>query len=256
MSTGAITPYIDVAQVTLYAFWVFFAGLIYYLLRENKREGYPLESDRSGSIDVQGWPAVPEPKTYKLQHGGTVNAPSGKRSAQPLAAEPSGSWGGAPLLPTGNPMLDGVGPGAWADRADVADMTFEGLPKIVPLRVDGSYSVSSRDPDPRGMPVMGADGVVGGTVVDLWVDRSDILFRYLELDVPVGQAKRRVLLPVNFCRIGERHVTVKSILGPQFADVPGTRHAEQVTFLEEEKIMAYYGGGTLYATPQRQEPWL
>ena len=135
MSTGAITPYIDVAQVTLYAFWVFFAGLIYYLLRENKREGYPLESDRSGSIDVQGWPAVPEPKTYRLQHGGTVSAPSGKRSAQPLAAEPTGSWGGAPLVPTGNPMLDGVGPGAWADRADVPDMDFEGHVKIVPLRL-------------------------------------------------------------------------------------------------------------------------
>jgi photosynthetic reaction center H subunit len=44
MTTGAITGYIDVAQITLYAFWIFFAGLIYYLLQENKREGYPLES--------------------------------------------------------------------------------------------------------------------------------------------------------------------------------------------------------------------
>ena len=49
---------------------------------------------------------------------------------------------------------------------------------------------------------------------------------------------------------------VKSILGHQFADVPGTRHEAQVTMLEEEKIMAYYGAGTLYATPQRQEPLL
>lgn len=38
---GAITSYIDVAQVTLYVFWIFFAGLLFYLLRENKREGYP-----------------------------------------------------------------------------------------------------------------------------------------------------------------------------------------------------------------------
>jgi len=30
----------------------------------------------------------------------------------------------------------------------------------------------------------------------------------------------------------------------------------QVTLLEEEKIMAYYGAGTLYATPSRQEPLL
>ena len=46
--TGAITGYIDVAQLVLYAFWVFFAGLIYYLHRENKREGYPLLTDKAG----------------------------------------------------------------------------------------------------------------------------------------------------------------------------------------------------------------
>ncbi len=55
----------------LYAFWVFFAGLIIYLRREDKREGYPLESDRSESIKVQGFPAMPEPKTFLLPHGGT-----------------------------------------------------------------------------------------------------------------------------------------------------------------------------------------
>jgi photosynthetic reaction center H subunit len=27
-----------------------------------------------------------------------------------------------------------------------------------------------------------------------------------------------------------------------------------VTFLEEEKIMAYYGAGLMYADPDRQEP--
>ncbi|HEY5309302.1 MAG TPA: photosynthetic reaction center subunit H, partial [Casimicrobiaceae bacterium] len=48
MHAGAITSYIDVAQIALYAFWIFFAGLIFYLRREDKREGYPLESDRSG----------------------------------------------------------------------------------------------------------------------------------------------------------------------------------------------------------------
>ncbi|MBL8337961.1 MAG: photosynthetic reaction center subunit H, partial [Rhodoferax sp.] len=42
METGSLTGYIDVAQVTLYVFWVFFAGLVYYLHQENKREGYPL----------------------------------------------------------------------------------------------------------------------------------------------------------------------------------------------------------------------
>jgi photosynthetic reaction center H subunit len=30
----------------------------------------------------------------------------------------------------------------------------------------------------------------------------------------------------------------------------------QVTSLEEEKIMAYYAAGKLYAEPLRSEPWL
>jgi photosynthetic reaction center H subunit len=53
--------YIDGAQITLYAFWIFFAGLIYYLRREDKREGYPLDSPQGPR---EGWPAVPPTKTY------------------------------------------------------------------------------------------------------------------------------------------------------------------------------------------------
>lgn len=253
---GAITSYFDVAQVTLYVFWIFFAGLIYYLLQENKREGYPLESDRSGSITVQGWPPMPSPKTYKLQHGGTVTVPNDKRSSQTLHAAPSGRFPGAPLDPTGNPMLDGVGPGAYADREDIVELTFEGVAKIVPLRAAPDFDVASQDTDPRGLPVVGADGQVGGTVRDVWVDRSEILFRYLEVAVPGAGGARNVLLPINFTRIGARQIKVASILGHQFAQVPATRNADQVTRLEEEKIMAYYGGGTLYAEPSRTEPLL
>lgn len=251
MQTGAITGYIDVAQLVLYAFWIFFAGLIYYLHRENKREGYPLESDRSRAIQVQGWPAVPAAKTYRLANGDTVSVPNARRDNQPPLHE--GVYRGAPLQPEGDPLLAGVGPGSWADRADVADMTYEGLPKIVPLRADPAFGVAHQDVDPRGLPVLGDDGVEGGRVVDLWVDRSEMLFRYLELEVP---GAGRVLLPMNFARVQQRRILVSSILGHQFAKVPATRQAEQVTLLEEEKIMAYYGAGTLYATPQRQEPLL
>ncbi|MES2974271.1 MAG: photosynthetic reaction center subunit H [Pseudomonadota bacterium] len=254
METGAITGYIDVAQIALYVFWVFFAGLIYYLLQENKREGYPLESERSAHVRVQGWPPIPSPKTYLLRDGSTRTVPNSNKSAQGLAAVPAGNWLGAPLVPTGNPMLDGVGPGAWADRPDVADTTLEGDIKIVPLRVAADFDVASGDPDPRGMTVIGDDGKAGGKVVDVWVDRSEMLFRYLELEV-AGSA-RRVLLPINFTRIDAQRVRVKSILGSQFAEVPGTANPDQVTLLEEEKIMAYYGGGVLYATPARQEPFL
>ncbi|KQP18238.1 photosynthetic reaction center subunit H [Pseudorhodoferax sp. Leaf267] len=257
MQTGAITGYIDVAQLVLYAFWVFFAGLIYYLHRENKREGYPLESDRSGRITHQGFPAVPEPKTYRMADGSTVQAPNhARRDNQPPLHE--GVYRGLPLEPSslgsGNPLLAGVGPGAWADRADRPDRTVEGDARIVPLRAAGAgFGVAREDVDPRGLPVYGADMVEGGTVVDLWVDRAEMLFRYVEVQAAGG---RRVLLPINFARVQARRVLVRSILGQHFADVPGTKQAEQVTMLEEEKIMAYYGAGTLYATAARQEPLL
>jgi photosynthetic reaction center H subunit len=256
METGAITGYIDVAQLALYAFWIFFAGLIYYLLQEGKREGYPLESDRSAHIRVEGWPPMPDPKTYLLLHGGTRTVPNDIRSAQGLAAEPIGNWPGAPLQPTGHPMIDGVGPASYADRPDVPDLTVDGQLKLVPLRVALDFDVDPGDPDPRGMRVLGADGVTGGTVLDVWVDRSEMLFRYIEVDVPVSGGSRRVLLPMNFARVSSQGINVKSIMGDQFAYVPGTRHPDQVTLLEEEKVMAYYGGGVLYASPKRQEPFL
>jgi photosynthetic reaction center H subunit len=69
MHSGAITSYIDVAQLTLYAFWIFFAGLILYLRREDKREGYPLESDRSqhgAHRRVQGFPPIPERQDLQM----------------------------------------------------------------------------------------------------------------------------------------------------------------------------------------------
>jgi photosynthetic reaction center H subunit len=251
---GAITSYFDVAQITLYVFWLFFAGLIYYLLRENKREGYPLESDRSGSITVQGWPPMPSPKTFLLQDGSTATVGVDKPSQQVLKAEPSGNFPGAPLVPTGNPMLDGVGPGAYADRHDEIELTFEGETKIVPLRVAQAYGVAAIGTDPRGLPVVGADGKAGGTVRDLWVDRSELLFRYIEVTVPTEGGNRNVLLPMNFTRVGQRQLKVASILGHQFAQVPATRNPDQVSRLEEEKIMAYYGGGTLYAEASRAEP--
>jgi photosynthetic reaction center H subunit len=256
MPTGAITEYIDVAQIALYAFWIFFAGLIYYLRREDKREGYPLESDRSGVVRVQGWPAIPPPKTFLLRDGTVRTAPRAAAARAEIRAVPVGKWLGAPLEPTGNPMLDAVGPAAYADRPDVPDVTLDGLPKIVPLRVAPDFTIESRDPDPRGMPVIGADGEIGGIVRDAWVDRSETILRYLEVEVTGPAGVRHVLLPINFTKISGRRgrVKVRSILGRQFADVPGLAQPEQVTLREEDRITAYYASGTLYATPSRLGP--
>ena len=63
MESNSFLEYIDAAQVALYAFWVFFAGLIWYLHREDKREGYPLDTNRVDKygtpITVEGLPPVP-----------------------------------------------------------------------------------------------------------------------------------------------------------------------------------------------------
>jgi len=56
METGAITQYIDVAQIVLYMFWAFFAGLIYYLARKYHREGWPMDSGRENGPTIKGWP--------------------------------------------------------------------------------------------------------------------------------------------------------------------------------------------------------
>ncbi len=258
MEAGAITSYFDVAQVTLYAFWIFFAGLIIYLRREDKREGYPLESDRSGRVEVVGFPRMPEPKSFKLPHGGTSYAPDGKADSRPINAVPMGPWPGAPLEPTGNPMVDGVGPAAYAERANVADLAHDGKPKIVPLRVATEFSLDPRDPNPIGMLVYGADGKPGGKVCDAWVDRSEYLLRYYEVELSNDAGTTRVLLPTPLSNVdrGLNRVKVQTILSTQFADVPKLANPEQVTLLEEDKITAYYGGGQLYATPQRSEPLL
>lgn len=257
METGAITQYIDVAQIVLYIFWAFFAGLIYYLVRENHREGYPMDNGRldpSQGPKVTGWP-VPEPKTYKLANGHSVQAPDFNRPDGSYHAEPSHAWIGAPLEPVGDPLLAGVGPGAWAARADVPDVTADGRVKIVPLRSDSAHGVARQDIDPRGLPVLGKDGQVAGQVTEMWVDRSEMMFRFMEVQLQGAQpGARTVLLPMPFCRIKADGVQVGALLAAQFAKVPTTRHADQVTLLEEEKISAYYGAGLLYATDDIQEP--
>jgi photosynthetic reaction center H subunit len=253
MGHAAITGYIDVAQLVLYLFWIFFAGLIYYLLRENHREGYPLENGGRGIIE--GWPPVPSPKVFRLANGEEVHVPDGKVSPQTLNARATSAHGGAPIEPIGNPLLAGVGPGAWADRADTPDTDFHGKPKIVPLRNFPEYGVSDKDPDPRGMDVTGTDGVVAGVVTDLWLDTSDALFRYFEVAVPTAGGTRNILLPFNFARVArDGSVKVHALYAHQFAEVPGMKSVDVVTSLEEEKIQAYFGAGMLYADASRTEP--
>lgn len=256
MGRGAITSYIDVAQLVLYAFWIFFASLIFYLRREDKREGYPLWAESTSTAPILNFPPIPPPKTFKLHDGSPILVSDGRPDARAIKAEPIEPWPGAPLYPTGDPMRDGVGPASYALRADVAEHTYEGEIKIVPLRAAHGFFLETRDPDPRGMTVLGADRTAAGVVKDVWVDRSEVVIRYLEVEL--SGSGRRALVPMNFAKVsGERRtVSVVAILASQFADIPATKSPEQVTRLEEEKICAYFAGGYLYATPARAEPLL
>jgi photosynthetic reaction center H subunit len=175
-----------------------------------------------------------------------------------LNAVPADHYNGSPIVPTGNPMIDGIGPASWANRADTPDMTVHGAPKIVPMRLDPTFFVAKGDPDPRGMPVVATDKVVAGTVVELWVDRAEPQIRYYQ--VKLTNSEQHVMLPAGFVQWpnlglwGNDKLLVKAITAAQFANVPAIKRDDQITLLEEDKIMGYFAGGHLYATAERSEP--
>ena len=131
-------------------------------------------------------------------------------------------------------------------------------PKIVPLRDQPAFFLAWEDPKVLGMTVHGLDGKQAGTVVDAWIDRSEVVVRYLEVELEASIGSGRVLLPMNFMTIKPklRQIRTNTILASQFADVPRTKNPNTITILEEEKVLAYYGGGLMYATAKRQEPIL
>jgi photosynthetic reaction center H subunit len=283
LAFGQITEHIDLALVSLYIFWAFFFWLVLYLQQEGRREGFPLVSDPDGkSWDQSLW--MPKPKTFITNDGRTKQAPDpAMADTRELNAEFAIGGPGSPLVPLGDPMKDSIGPASYAERPDIPDLTFEGEPRILPMRVATDFSVAEQDIDPRGLTVFGADGKAAGTVVDIWVDKSDYIIRYLEVELPgttqtaaegeqaVTVPGRRVLLPFNVAQIKtdrdllldfirakkgkpNAEIHTAALLASQIAEVPATADADRITMLEEEKIQAHYGGGYLYATPDRQEP--
>jgi len=253
--TGALGEYLDVAQVALYLFWGFFFTLILYLHRESKREGYPLVTEHGKPGRIEGFPGVPSPKTFILpDNRGTVSVPRPEIDTSAINARATMSGPGSPLQPTGDPMLSGIGPGAYAARVNWPDLTAEGHTRIVPMRLADHFAISPHDPNPIGMAVIAGDGVTVGNVTDVWVDQSESIIRYYEVQV----SAKRVLLPVNFANVSRQRneIGVNAIYGKHFAGVPTTASPDQVSRLEEDRICAYYGGGLLFADPKRMESLL
>ena len=255
MHNRLIAGHIDIAELMFYIFFLFFLGLIIYLRREDRREGYPVEDDIGGRLRRDdGLLTTARPKTFNLPFGqGSVTLPNSNRDPVEVAnSRRTAAWTGASIEPIGDPMAAGIGPGARAHRAKFADVTAEGHLRIVPIGDATGTTVEARDVDPRGLTVRGADGAIAGTVSDIWVDRSEMMIRYLEVDT----GTRKVLMPMTMALVsrGKNNVTCSAITAAQFAAVPALAKKCEITRDEEEQVVAYFGAGYLYATPERQEP--
>ena len=255
MHTGQVTEHFDVAFLAINAFFLFFFGLIYYLRREDKREGYPLLEEGAGRLSDGIYPGTPAKKSYLLQDGTTLLLPREPNERQLALKAVRGIAEGAPFVPTGNPLRDAVGPASYAQREDHPDMTWEGEARIVPLRVAKDFFIAPGDPDVRGWQVVAADGNVAGTVKEAWIDRAEPQVFYYEVAIAGGQV---VLLPARLAVIDDSagKVFVESITAAQFADVPRLKNPDQISLLEEDKISGYFAGGHLYAESSRQEPYV
>ncbi len=255
-----ITSHIDVAQIVLYAFWVFFFGLILYLRREDRREGYPLETEVSGKTHWDSAIWTPKPKVWKLPDGTTATSPPANSIEPPLYGRRISHLDGAPYEPTGNPLTEAFGPASYAMRADVPDKTGYGDDKIVPLRILADMKVLDGDADPRGLPVVSGDGTTVGKISDLWVDRSESMIRYFEIELSAAgtgetPATNKVLVPMQLATVVTWHlfgsfskpyVRVRALKAAQFATVPRTKSTIRVTRLEEDMISGYYAGGEFF----------
>ncbi|MEM6477002.1 MAG: photosynthetic reaction center subunit H, partial [Pseudomonadota bacterium] len=245
-ATTYIIGTFDVAELTFLAFFVFFIGLVIYLNRESRREGYPLEHEQTGIID-RGLPLSDGgKKTFKLPHGqGTYvpeDAPRDELSkVGNLPAKQTFGGAGAPWTPTGDPMKDGVGPAAFAQRSDQPDVTFDGRPRIVPIGDSHDISIAAQDIDPVGLPVYGCDDKLAGTISDVWVDQSEHIIRYYEVTTNSG---KKVLAPMFVCSVQGKGflggitplvddqkelVDITAIRSDQFDDVPAIAKAGQIT---------------------------
>jgi photosynthetic reaction center H subunit len=258
MKSAYIAGSIDAAELALAAFFLFFIALVFWLRREDRREGYPLEHEMTGVIDtVGGFLSTAVPKRFILPFDrGTVVVPVGRaegREPVNIAAKRYENFPGAPYVPTGNPLVDGVGPASYANRANWPDQDAHGRARIVPLSTEGDISVWSGNRDPRGMHVIAADGKVAGKVTDLWIDRAEHQVRYLSIETTSGKT---VLAPMAMASVSAAGVEIDAINAADYDAVPQLASPTEITRYEEERVIGYFGGGYLYANADRQEPWL
>jgi photosynthetic reaction center H subunit len=262
MNAAYMVGTFDVAELAFLLFFGFFVALVFYLNRESRREGYPLEDEVTGAVENDGRLFDGDKKSFQLPHGrGTYVPEDVARDDVNIPAVQAFSAGGAPFVPTGNPMIDGLGPAAFANRSKYPDLTYDGRPRIVPIAQSHELIVSPNDPQLIGWPVVAANGMTAGKVSDIWVDQAEHLIRYLEVETTSG---KKVLAPMAVAAVQTKGifddkpelVSIDAITAAQFDNVPALDTAGIITRYEEDRIQAYFGGGYMYATPERSEAWL
>ena len=268
MNAAYIVGTFDVAELAFLLFFGFFVALVFYLNKESRREGYPLEDEDTGKIHP-GSLFDGDKKSFQLPHvRGTYVPEDVARDDVNVPAVRAFKAGGAPYVPTGDAMVDGMGPAAWANREKYPDLTFDGRPRILPIAQSHELIVSPNDPQLVGFPVVAADGVTVGKVSDIWVDQAEHMIRYLEVETTSG---KKVLAPMAVAVVHgnsllaailpitsdeKEYVEIDAITAAQFDAVPALETAGVITRYEEDRIQAYFGGGYMYATPERAEAWI
>ena len=246
---------LDGAILCVAAFVLFFAGLVYHLRREDKREGYPLEMERpDGSIYHEGGiPPVPEPKVFYRPHDrGIALAP---RTEEPEPVRPGVRPPpiGYPLDPGPDPLMEGVGAASWTRiREEKPDLDVEGSPKLIPLNDNPEYYIPAGDPDPRGWDLYSADNRKVGKVHDLWFNRAEFFLRYYEVTVD-GEEGRR-LIPAFFAEAlpQDEIVRVTSLVEKDVRRVPLRADGDCITMREEDRLNGFFAGGLVYSTGHGQ----
>lgn len=262
MNATYIVGTLDVAELAFLLFFGFFVALVFYLNKESRREGYPLEDEVTGKVENDMRLFDSAKKSFPLPHGrGTYVPEDVARDDVNVPAVQAFNGGGAPWVPTGDAMVDGMGPAAFANRSKYPDLTFDGRPRIVPIADSHELIVSPNDPQLIGWPVMAADKKIVGKVSDIWVDQAEHIIRYLEVETTSG---KKVLAPMMVAAVQtkgffeDKHelVEIDAITADQFERVPELETAGIITRYEEDRVQAYFGGGYMYATPERAEPWM
>jgi photosynthetic reaction center H subunit len=228
---------------------------VIYLILESKREGFPLITAK-GNERLDGILPMPSPKTFLLRDGTTRTVPS-LEPDEIVNAVQEQDFEGAPWVPLGDPMQDGMGPAGYALRANTPELDYHGEPRTVPMRVASDHWVAEEDPDPRGWDVVTADGLVAGIVADIWVDRAEANARFIEVALPDALA-RHVIVPVELTQVKTNAaggiIKVVSVTAPLLAAAPVTASPDFLTAREEDRIQAYFAAGHLYALPSRMGP--